>query len=184
MAFRTASLTASMIVALSLTAFAQNPANPVPVQPQERLPPPPPRTIPPQDPAAPGTTTSRSSSDSDTSRESVIVTGCIEREADFRVANGQGKGGPAGSGAGVGNEYILTHASTGGPVGTSGSGNTESLAYQLTGAREGDAGQFVNQRVELTGYFKTTEAEAKASSDLKLRQFDVAAVRVSSGTCN
>jgi len=112
------------------------------------------------------------------------VTGCIEREADYRAARDQGKGGPGGSGAGVGNEYILTHASTGGPVPTSGSGVSESLAYQLTGSGEGDTGQFLHQRVELTGHFKTTENEAKESSDLKLRQFDVTSVRASSGTCS
>jgi len=184
---KTAPLGAAFIAALSMTAFAQSQ---VPgVQPPTQLPPAPPTVIPPPDtPTTAPSSTPRSNSSADEARDAVTVMGCIEREADYRAARDQGKGGPAGSGAGVGNEYILTHATTGAPVATSGSGSTESLAYQLTGSAEGDAGQFLKQRVELTGHFKTSEMNAKdsskGSSDLKLREFEVRSVRASSGTCN
>ena len=41
----------------------------------------------------------------------ITVTGCIQREADYRQAQDAGKGGAAGTGVGAGNEFILSNAS-------------------------------------------------------------------------
>ena len=180
MTLKIASLSASAIVALSISAFAQ-----APTQGTARPPASSPAITPSRTPVA-------------TASDTVTITGCVEREADYRAARDQGRGGPAGSGLGQGNEFILTHATTGSPVPTSGSGNTESIAYQLTGSAEADAGSFLHQRVELTGHFKasgndspiadtpaaaTSGANTDLNSALRLRTFEVTDVRASTGTC-
>jgi hypothetical protein len=136
----------------------------------------------------------------------VTVTGCIVREADYRKMQGSGKGGAAGSGVGVGNEFVLTRVSTspagaaggGTPTGTSGSEAT--LAYELTGASEAKAEEFIGKRVEISGTLKKAEVGATGptggptagkppsgvdvtSSDLKLRELEVTSVKASTGTC-
>ena len=137
----------------------------------------------------------------------VTVTGCVVREADFRKAQGAGKGGAAGTGVGAGNEFVLTRVSTstagaaggGTPTGTSGSDATS--AYELTGASEAKAEQFVGKRVEISGTLKRAEAGAAGptggptagkppsgvdvtSSDLKLRELEVTSVKESAtGSC-
>jgi hypothetical protein len=140
--------------------------------------------------------------------QTVTITGCIASEADYRKAQGAGGGGVAGTGIGAGNEYILTDAtmasSGAGPssVGTTGStASGAKMAYELTGSGEGQAGQFVGKRVEITGKLKagdTTAAGATggptaaapprgvdvASKDLKLREFEVTSVKAAtSGSC-
>ena len=82
----------------------------------------------------------------------ITVTGCIQREADYRQAKDAGKGGVAGTGVGAGNEFILSNATVkpgtdAGPVGTSGAAPA---AYELTGSGEGQAAEFVGKRVEIT----------------------------------
>jgi hypothetical protein len=137
----------------------------------------------------------------------ITVTGCVLREADYRKMQDAGKGGAAGTGVGVGNEFVLTRASTspagastpGGaaPTGTSGTDAT----YELTGPNEGRAEQFVGKRVEISGTLKRAEAGAAGttggptagkppsgvdltSKDLKLRELEVTSVRASStGSC-
>jgi hypothetical protein len=141
--------------------------------------------------------------------QSITVTGCVIREADYRRTLGAGKGGAAGTGVGVGNEFVLTRASAspagaasstgaaGAPVGTSG---TDATSYELTGSNEARAEQFVGKRVEITGTLKKADAGATGptggptagqppsgvdvtSKDLKLRELEVASVRESTGTC-
>jgi hypothetical protein len=143
--------------------------------------------------------------------QQVTITGCIQREADYRQARDAGRGGVAGTGVGAGNEFVLTNASmsTGtapgtrpgaepAPTGTTGSAAT---AYELTGPNEGQVGQYVGRRVEITGKLKAAESGPTgqptggatagqppagvdvASKDLKLRELEVSSVRESTGTC-
>jgi hypothetical protein len=139
--------------------------------------------------------------------EQVTIVGCVVRESDYRRARDAGKGGVAGTGVGVGNEFILTNASMApapgssagaGPVGTSG---TTTMAYELTGANEKQAESFVGKRVEISGTLKAAEGSAAkptggptageppagidvTSKDLKLRELEVSSVRASTtGTC-
>ena len=133
----------------------------------------------------------------------ITVTGCIQREADFRQAKDAGKGGVAGSGVGAGNEFILSNASikagteAGAAVGTSGA----SAAYELTGSGEGQAAQFVGKRVEIMGKLKAAETSASGkptggatagqppsgvdatSKDLQLRELEVSSVKEATGAC-
>jgi hypothetical protein len=133
----------------------------------------------------------------------ITVTGCIQREADYRQARDAGKGGAAGTGVGAGNEFILSNASAkpgtdSGPVGTSGAAAT---AYELTGSGEGQAAQFVGKRVEIIGKLKAAETSASGkptggatagpppsgvdatSKDLQLRELEVTSVKEATGAC-
>ena len=136
----------------------------------------------------------------------ITVTGCIEREADYRRATDAGKGGAAGSGLGTGNEFVLSHASMGSgsaagaasPTGTTGAAG---MTYELTGAMEGQAAQHVGKRVEISGKLKAAETTASGrptggatagrppegvdvlSKDLKLRELEVASIRQVAGMC-
>lgn len=133
--------------------------------------------------------------------QQVTVVGCVVREADYRRARDAGKGGVAGTGVGVGNEFVLTNASmatagSGSAVGTAGA----TVAYELTGSNEKQAEQFVGQRVEISGKLKAAEAGAAGptggptagkppggvdvtSKDLKLRELEIATVKATTGTC-
>jgi hypothetical protein len=109
---------------------------------------------------------------------------------------------------GTGNEFILADASPSpstkagtepsSPTGTSGSPST---AYELTGPNEGQAAQYVGQRVEISGMLKAAEVAASGqptggatagqppagadvmSKDLRLREIEVSAIRQTTGTC-
>lgn len=154
-----------------------------------------------QDSAQPQTEPgARSSSD-----QPITVTGCIQREADYRQARDAGRGGVAGTGVGAGNEFILSDASVsarpgaepGSPTGTAGA----ATAYELTGPNEGKVAQYVGRRVEISGRVKAAETTATGkptggatagepprgvdvtSKDLKLRELEVTSVREGAGTC-
>jgi hypothetical protein len=139
--------------------------------------------------------------------QQVTLTGCIQREADYRKASGAGGGGVAGTGVGTGNEFVLTMASTGGAPGTAGTTGTAgsaagSMAYELTGSNEGQAAKFVGQRVEIMGKLKAAEVSAGGqptggptagkppsgvdltSKDLQLRELEVGSIRMVPGTCS
>lgn len=105
--------------------------------------------------------------------QQMTVTGCIQREADYRKASDAGKGGVAGTGVGAGNEFVLINASVSGgaaPAGTSGAaagtatgtaGTAASgSAYELTGSNEGQVEKFVGKRVEIMGMVKPAETTA------------------------
>ena len=143
--------------------------------------------------------------------EQVTITGCIQREADYRAANNMGSGGVAGTGVGAGNEFVLVNATMGAAsatVGTSGSTPPAAgtpaapAAYELTGENEGQAGQFVGKRVEIMGKLKAADIAATGaptggvtagnpptgvdvtkSKDLKLREIEVTSVKETTGTC-
>ena len=137
--------------------------------------------------------------------ERVTVTGCIQREADYRKARDAGRGGVAGTGVGAGNEFVLVNASmAAGGAGRAGSGaaGTSGTAaeYEITGTNEGQASQFVGKRVEITGMLKAADTQAGQPTggptagkppegvdvigrDLKLRELEITTIKESSGTC-
>jgi hypothetical protein len=137
---------------------------------------------------APSTQTARASGDQ------VTVTGCIQREADYRRSTGAGQGGVVGTGAGVANEFVLANAmmSQGGAAGATGTaGSTSNTAYELTGPNEGRAATYVGKRVEIMGTLKPTDtapaggatADVPGSRDLKLRELEIASIKESTGAC-
>lgn len=94
----------------------------------------------------------------------VTVLGCVQREADYRKAQDAGRGGVAGTGIGVGNEYVLTNAMISSSASSSSSGSTSSSTAgsansssrsTTTAAGSGSGAQGVaanaNMTFELTG---------------------------------
>jgi hypothetical protein len=131
----------------------------------------------------------------------ISVVGCIQSEADYRKAQGTGRGG-VGAGSAVGSEFVLINASTpAAPTGTAGGAAPTGVAYELSGKNEAEAGQFVGKRVEISGVLKAADTRAlgatggatagvppagvdHVSQDLKIRELEVLSVRAStSGTC-
>ena len=183
---------AGMLVLGGAAASAQSAGQP-PAPPSQ-----PPAAPQSQPPAPQPQPSARPSSD-----QEMTITGCIQKEADFRAAKDAGKGGAAGTGAGAGNEFILAQASAASaadpamPTGTSGS----AAAYELTGPNEGQVSQFVGKRVEIKGKVKAAETSASgrptggatagappagvdvASKDLKLRELEITSVKEASGSC-
>ena len=140
--------------------------------------------------------------------DQVTLTGCVQKEADYRATQNKGQGGVVGTGVGVENEYVLVGATVGAAkaadaVGTSGTPTTPPaapMAYEVTGPNEGQLAQFVGRRVEITGKLKAAEMGAAgatggvtagtpptgvdvASKDLKLREVEVLSVKEATGTC-
>lgn len=129
----------------------------------------------------------------ESSEQFITVTGCIQREADYRKATDAGKGGVAGTGVGVSNEFVLTN--------TSGAAAWAGSAFELTGPAEEQAGQHVGKRVEIAGKLKAGDTNAAgptggptagappqgvdvASKDLKLRELEVTSIKAATtGTC-
>jgi hypothetical protein len=123
--------------------------------------------------------------------QQVTISGCIQREADWRKANDKGAGGAAGTGAGAGNEFVLTNASGGGADAKASAG----AAYELTGANEKLAAAHVGHRVEVTGTVKPGSATGGptagappggtdvVSKDLQLRELEVSGVKMISADC-
>lgn len=120
-----------------------------------------------------------------TPKTPVSLTGCIQREADYRREHHSGKGGFLGFGGGLGNEYVLINASPrrGSRDCATASGGE---AYELTGSEEGDLKPFVGQRVAITGMRKAAEIDSvtgrptggrQAGYDLRLFEVDVESFR-------
>lgn len=125
--------------------------------------------------------------------EQVTVTGCVQREADYRKMHDKGRGGVAGTGVGAGDEFVLALSGADAKSGAS--------AYELTGTNEKMAGPHVNHRVEVTGTLKPAETTASGkptggatagappsgvdvmSKDLQLRELEVTTVKMVSATC-
>jgi len=140
------------------------------------------------------------------SDQEVTVTGCVQRESDYRQARDAGKGGMAGTGVGVGNEFVLINASSGAaaepttPTGTSGTASSMA-AYEVTGPNEGQLAGHIGKRVEIRGKVKAAEVGAGGKptggatagepprgvdvggKDLKLRELEITSVREVAGTC-
>ena len=134
----------------------------------------------------------------------VTITGCVQKEDDYRAANNLGKGGAAGTGVGSSDEFILIGATItpAGAVGTSGTTPPAAapMAFELSGPNEEKVAEFVGKRVEIIGKLKPAEIGAAgptggasagkpptgvdvASKDLKLREVDVTSVKEAPGTC-
>jgi hypothetical protein len=146
--------------------------------------------------------------------QQVTIAGCIQREEDYRRARDAGRGGVAGTGVGAGNEFILINASMAPASGAAGTAGTApatatgtggvaggSAAYELSGAGEGQAAQFVGRRVEIMGTLKPAETTPSGqptggptagkppegidvvSRDLMLRELEVSSIKAGTGTC-
>lgn len=130
----------------------------------------------------------------------IVVIGCVQKEADYRQAHNQGRGGAAGTGAGVGDEFVLINVS----LATQGlkpeSAATAENAYALTGSNEEKVKDYVGKRVQITGKVKPAEKSATASpsgatagkpatgaapsgQDQDLRELEVISVAGAPGTC-
>jgi hypothetical protein len=120
--------------------------------------------------------------------EQVTVTGCVQRETDYRKAHDKGRAGVAGTGLGAENEFVLTNVAKG------------DTAYELTGANEKMAAAHIGHRVEISGKLKAAEVAGGrptggatagkppsgvdvVSKDLQLRELDVATVKMVSAEC-
>lgn len=179
---------AAAVVAIGTVAFAQNTQQaqpPTSGQPQAQAPAP------------------QQQSD----MKEVTITGCVQKESDYRAANNLGSGGAAGTGVGAGNEFVLINASISpSAVGTAGATKPEtgapagSAAFELTGSKESEASAFVGKRVEIVGKLKGAEMGAAgptggatagkpptgvdvASKDLKLREVEISSIKETTGTC-
>jgi hypothetical protein len=179
---------AAAALSLSMAAFAQTPKQ-QPAQPEPRTRT---RTAAPQPAGSAGQT--------------VVVMGCIQSEADFRKTRNLGRGGTAGTGVGVGNEFILIDTkmtSAGAPPAGTQTATTGAAAqpFKLTGTNESKVSQFLGKRVEITGTLKPAETagaaptrgptaggtppqiDVFAGEDLRLRELEVTSVREATGTC-
>src|SRR5688572_24529970 len=107
-----------------------------------------------------------------TAAQQVTLIGCVQKEADYRRAKDGTRGGVAGTGAGVGNEFVLINASVSpAPAGTSGTPGAAKAeapagteAFELTGSAETQAEAFVGKRVEITGKLKAAETSATGTT--------------------
>ncbi len=130
----------------------------------------------------------------------VVITGCIQKEADYRAERNKARGGTLGTGIGQGDEFVLIHGSPARlkteAVGTAGMNTPPgTMSYELSGKGEEEAAKFVNQRVEITGMLKAEEIGRNGPTggptaslnlpgeDLKLREIDVESVRAIEGSC-
>jgi len=97
----------------------------------------------------------------------VTLTGCIQKEADYRKTHDLGKGGTLGTGAGRSDEYVLINASRGATgsanIDCSFQGQTE--AYELTGRREHDLAPYVGKVVQISGTMKEAKTRPLPSGE-------------------
>jgi hypothetical protein len=127
----------------------------------------------------------------------VTVVGCVVREKNWRKEHESGKGGPLATGIGIGNEYILVHASritndSPEPAVRNCADGAGGETYELTGGGEGKVKQFYGHRVEITGKLKKAEITKETrgtnhpqptggkdllNQDLRLFEINVATVR-------
>jgi hypothetical protein len=95
----------------------------------------------------------------------ITVTGCVEKEADYRASISSGKGGVLGTGVGVGDEFVLRSvqtvtADTLKPIGTSAKNYEE--VYKVTGNLEHELDKAIGHKVAVSGY---VEVEKSNGSD-------------------
>src|SRR5688572_5721053 len=110
---------AAAVLVVSMAAFAQSPQ-----------------------PASPSSPAAQQSSQ-------VTLVGCVMRESEYRQATDAGKGGPANTGIGRSDEFVLIHAKKGaGPApATCSAAKGTGEAYELVGSREKDLEEYVNKAV-------------------------------------
>ena len=153
-----AGMTVATLATAGMVAFAQT-AEQKPAQPQPQT-----------GAAASGQTRAEATAP----EQQMTLVGCVQREDDYRRARDAGKGGVAGTGVGVGNEFVLINASmstaapaastaatTGtAPATATGTGGSAGSAYELTGPNERQLEAHVGKRVEIVGKMKAAEANA------------------------
>lgn len=161
-------------LALSLAALAQQP------QPS---------------PSQPASAQQPSTQPSASADKEITLTGCVQSEEDYRKAKGLGKGGAVGTGAGVGNEFVIVSVRPAGAPSTAetaGTTGAPAMAYEATGSKEGDLKQYIGKRVEIMGKTKAAERSASgaptggvdlAGQDLKLTEIEIASVKAVPGEC-
>jgi len=116
----------------------------------------------------------------------ITVTGCVEKEADYRNSISSGKGGALGSGVGVGNEYVLrsvqtVKADTLKPTGTSPQNYEE--VYAVTGDLEHELDKALGHKVAASGYVEV--AKSKGTDKVKdLPNFKVVGWHSVADTCS
>jgi hypothetical protein len=131
-----------------------------------------------------------------TGDQQITITGCVQRESDYRRAADKGRGGVAGTGVGADNEYVLTSVSAADAKKAGGES-----AFELTGANEKLAAPHVGHRVEISGILKAAEVSGSGtptggvsagkpprgvdvlSKDLQLREIEVTTVKMISADC-
>jgi hypothetical protein len=161
---------AAAVLVVSMAAFAQSPQ-----------------------PASPSSQGAQQSTTQAKPESSVTLVGCVMRESEYRQATDAGKGGPANTGFGRSEEFVLIHAKKATGAGSAAAPATCSAAagtgeaYELVGSREKDLEQYVNKAVEIRGTVKAADpfaAQQKPTvvSDplkqgLKLVLVDVASFR-------
>ena len=154
---------AAAVLVVSMAAFAQSP------QPAS-----------PSSPAAQQSTAPAGSQ--------VTLVGCVMRESEYRQATDAGKGGPANTGIGRSDEFVLIHAKKGaGPApATCSAAKGTGEAYELVGSREKDLEEYVNKPVEIRGTLKGADPFAAQQGapgadplkqGLKISQVDIASFR-------
>ena len=153
---------AAAVLVVSMAAFAQSP------QPAS-----------PSSPAAQQSTAPASQ---------VTLVGCVMRESEYRQATDAGKGGPANTGIGRSDEFVLIHAKKGaGPApATCSAAKGTGEAYEVVGSHEKDLEEYVNKAVEIRGTLKGADPFAAQQGapgadplkqGLKISQVDIASLR-------
>jgi hypothetical protein len=154
---------AAAVLVVSMAAFAQSP------QPAS-----------PSSPAAQQSTAPAGSQ--------VTLVGCVMRESEYRQATDAGKGGPANTGIGRSDEFVLIHARKGaGPApATCSAAKGTGEAYEVVGSHEKDLEEYVNKAVEIRGTLKGADPFAAQQGapgadplkqGLKISQVDIASLR-------
>ena len=154
---------AAAVLVVSMAAFAQSP------QPAS-----------PSSPAAQQSTTPAGSQ--------VTLVGCVMRESEYRQATDAGKGGPANTGIGRSDEFVLIHAKKGaGPApATCSAAKGTGEAYEVVGSHEKELEEYVNKAVEIRGTLKGADPFAAQQGapgadplkqGLKISQVDIASLR-------
>ena len=118
----------------------------------------------------------------------VTLVGCVIRESEYRQATDAGKGGPANTGIGRSDEFVLIHAKKGaGPApATCSAAKGTGEAYEVVGSHEKDLEEYVNKAVEIRGTLKGADPFAAQQGapgadplkqGLKISQVDIASFR-------
>ena len=92
----------------------------------------------------------------------ITAIGCVEREADYRAQTADGKGGVAGSGVGVSNEFVLrsvrtVSSATLKPIRTGDEG--QEMIYSLTGNLEKEVAQAAGAQIAVSGFVEVAPSE-------------------------
>ena len=121
----------------------------------------------------------------------VTLVGCVMRESEYRQATDAGKGGPANTGIGRSDEFVLIHAKKGaGPAqATCSAAKGTGEAYEVVGSHEKDLEEYVNKAVEIRGTLKGADPFAAQQGapgadplkqGLKISQVDITSLRAAS----